>query len=90
MQPARPPGLQTAIKPPRRYTRQDLARRAGEAMAGRGLEADAGTWVRIFTPPTESRLVGRLPALRVGPTVRVRLSATNVERGFIDLALLPA
>ena len=51
---------------------------------------DAGAWVRSFSPPAEGRLVGHLPALRVGQQVRVRLSATDVERGFIDFTLLPA
>ena len=51
---------------------------------------DAGAWVRSFAPPAEGRLVGHLPALRVGQQVRVRLSATDVERGFIDFTLLPA
>ena len=51
---------------------------------------DAGTWVRIFAPPAEGMLVGRAPALLVGQRVRVRLSSTNVERGFIDFMYLPA
>ncbi|CAM3669022.1 RNB domain-containing ribonuclease [Roseateles saccharophilus] len=45
---------------------------------------DAGSWVRIFSPPAEGMLVGRLPALRVGQRLRVKLSSTDVERGFID------
>ena len=49
--------------------------------------SEAGAWVRTFTPPAEGRLVGALPALRVGQQVRVRLDATNVERGFIDFSL---
>ncbi len=48
---------------------------------------EAGAWVRTFTPPAEGRLVGALPALRVGQQVRVRLDAANVERGFIDFSL---
>lgn len=47
-----------------------------------------GVWVRIFTPPTEGMLVGRVPALDVGQKLRVRLLSTNVERGFIDFGLV--
>ena len=46
------------------------------------------TWVRIFTPPVEGKLVARVPELEVGQRVRVKLVATNVERGFIDFVLV--
>jgi exoribonuclease-2 len=49
---------------------------------------DAGTWVRIFTPPAEGMLIGRLPALDVGQQLRVKLASTDVEHGFIDFTLL--
>ena len=49
--------------------------------------SDKGTWVRIFQPPTEGRLTGEFPALKVGQLLRVRLMSTSVERGFIDFAL---
>jgi exoribonuclease-2 len=54
--------------------------------------SDKGTWVRIFQPPAEGRLVDA-PAhlmvdLKVGQAVKVRLISTSVERGFIDFALL--
>ena len=49
---------------------------------------DAGTWVRIVTPPAEGMLTGRLPALEVGQQLRVKLASTDVERGFIDFTLL--
>ena len=48
----------------------------------------AGAWVRIFSPPAEGMLVGRLPTLQVGQQIRVKLSSTNVERGFIDFVLI--
>jgi exoribonuclease II len=44
----------------------------------------SSTWVRIFTPPAEGMLVGRVPELEVGQQLRVKLVSTNVERGFID------
>jgi exoribonuclease-2 len=46
------------------------------------------TWVRIFTPPVEGKLVARVPELDVGQRIRVKLVATNVERGFIDFVLI--
>jgi len=42
------------------------------------------TWVRIFTPPAEGRLVAGTHGLDVGHQVRVKLVLTDVERGFID------
>ena len=46
------------------------------------------TWVRIFTPPVEGKLVARVPEIEVGQRIRVKLVATNVERGFIDFVLV--
>jgi len=43
-----------------------------------------GTWVRIFDPPAEGRLVRGTSDLDVGDRVRVRLVHTDVEQGFID------
>lgn len=45
-----------------------------------------GTWVRIFRPPIEGRLIHGEEGLDVGDRVRVRLVGTNVEKGFIDFA----
>ena len=46
--------------------------------------APEGVWVRVLSPPAEGKLVGGNTALKVGDKVRVKLVATNVERGFID------
>ncbi len=46
-----------------------------------------GSWVRVIEPPAEGRLIGVLPALRVGQKVRVKLTSTDVLKGFIDFAL---
>jgi exoribonuclease-2 len=43
-----------------------------------------GTWVRIFDPPAEGRLVRGAQGADVGDPLRVRLVHTDVERGFID------
>ena len=48
--------------------------------------ADKGTWVRVFHPPVEGRVVQGFSGLDVGDHVQVELVATDVERGFIDFA----
>lgn len=45
-----------------------------------------GTFARILKPPVDGRIVRREGGLRVGEKVRVRLLATDPERGFIDFA----
>ncbi|HLC29564.1 MAG TPA: RNB domain-containing ribonuclease, partial [Dehalococcoidia bacterium] len=46
--------------------------------------ADKGTWVRIFHPPIEGRLLHGYEGVDVGNQLRVRLIHTDVNRGFID------
>jgi len=68
-----------------------LAGRIGERFDGIVTgAAEKGTWVRIFTPPVEGRVVGGAGGLDVGHRVRVALVRTDVERGFIDFEALPA
>jgi VacB/RNase II family 3'-5' exoribonuclease len=43
-----------------------------------------GTWVRVFTPPVEGKLMRGVEGLDVGDRVRVRLVHTDARRGFID------
>ncbi|HEY5611408.1 MAG TPA: RNB domain-containing ribonuclease, partial [Thermoanaerobaculia bacterium] len=45
-----------------------------------------GTWVRIFRPPVEGRVVQGWKGLDVGEKTRVKLISVDVERGFIDFA----
>ncbi|HEY1253101.1 MAG TPA: RNB domain-containing ribonuclease [Thermoanaerobaculia bacterium] len=46
--------------------------------------SEKGTWVRIFDPPAEGKLVHGFDGLEVGDKLRVKLVSTDVERGFID------
>ncbi|HEY3359700.1 MAG TPA: RNB domain-containing ribonuclease [Polyangia bacterium] len=45
-----------------------------------------GTWVRIFQPAVEGRVVDGFQGLDVGDRVQVRLVHTDVERGFVDFS----
>jgi VacB/RNase II family 3'-5' exoribonuclease len=46
--------------------------------------APKGTWVRLFQPPIEGRLVQGFEGVDVGDRIRVELVQTDVDRGFID------
>jgi VacB/RNase II family 3'-5' exoribonuclease len=48
--------------------------------------SDKGTFVRISEPLAEGKLIQGAAGLDVGDKVRVRLTHTDVERGFIDFA----
>jgi VacB/RNase II family 3'-5' exoribonuclease len=45
-----------------------------------------GTWVRIFRPPVEGKVVRGFEGLDVGEHTRVELIRTDVGHGFIDFA----
>ncbi len=64
-----------------------LEHRVGEQFDGVVTgQSEKGTWVRVFQPPVEGRVVQGFRGLEVADRVRVRLVATDVERGFIDFA----
>jgi VacB/RNase II family 3'-5' exoribonuclease len=46
--------------------------------------ADKGTWVRIFHPPIEGRLLYGYEGIDVGNRLKVQLIHTDVEKGYID------
>jgi len=46
--------------------------------------ADKGTWVRIFHPPIEGRLIYGYQGVDVGNRLKVQLIHTDVEKGYID------
>jgi len=46
--------------------------------------ADKGTWVRIFHPSIEGRLLSGYEGVDVGSRLKVQLIHTDIEKGFID------
>ena len=46
--------------------------------------ADKGTWVRIFNPPAEGKLIRGVKGIDVGSRLRVKLIHTDVKQGYID------
>jgi len=46
--------------------------------------APKSTWVRLFHPPVEGKLVQGFEGLDIGHRLRVQLISTDVDRGFID------
>jgi len=46
--------------------------------------ADKGTWVRIFQPPVEGRLLHGYQGIDVGNRLKVKLIHIDVNQGFID------
>ena len=46
--------------------------------------AQKGTWVRIFHPPIEGRLLDGFESVDVGQRLEVQLVRTDVQKGYID------
>ena len=46
--------------------------------------SEKGTWVRLLTIPVEGKLVDGFEGLDVGERLRVQLTDTDVEQGYID------
>jgi exoribonuclease-2 len=73
-----------------RLVRKSAAALLLESRVGQRFDAvvtgasEKGTWVRIFEPPAEGKLVHGFDGLEVGDRLRVKLVGTDVERGFID------
>jgi VacB/RNase II family 3'-5' exoribonuclease len=62
-----------------------LVSRIGERFDGIVTGASSkGTWVRVFRPPVEGKLVAGAEGTDVGHRVRVELVSADVNRGFID------
>jgi len=64
-----------------------LSTHIGQLFQGMVTGASAkGTWIRLTAPPVEGRIVQGYEGLDVGDQAQVRLTHTDVERGFIDFA----
>jgi exoribonuclease-2 len=64
-----------------------LQNRIGEKFEGIVTGASVkGTWVRIFHPPVEGKVVHGASGMDIGHKVRVKLVEVDIERGFIDFA----
>lgn len=50
--------------------------------------SEKGTWVRLFDPPIEGKVVQGFMGLDVGDRVRVRLIYVNIPNGFIDFSTI--
>jgi VacB/RNase II family 3'-5' exoribonuclease len=62
-----------------------LRDRIGDRFDGIVTGASAkGTWVRVFHPPTEGKVVRGWDGMDIGDRVKVKLLGVDVERGFID------
>jgi len=48
--------------------------------------APKGTWIRLFHPHVEGKLVNGFEGLKVGQKLKARLTDINVELGYIDFA----
>jgi ribonuclease R len=73
-----------------RQVRKSAAALLLEARIGQQFDAlvtgasEKGVWVRILQPVAEGRLVKGFEGLDVGDALRVQLTHTDVERGYID------
>ncbi len=45
---------------------------------------DKGTWVRIFQPAVDGKIIRGFEKLRIGDKVSVKLTYVNIPKGFID------
>ena len=67
-----------------------LQNRIGEHFEGVVTGAsDKGTWVRVFEPPVEGKLVHGHDQLHIASRLRVKLIGVDVEKGFIDFVRTP-
>jgi VacB/RNase II family 3'-5' exoribonuclease len=86
---------QSAARKVERFMRKVIAAEMLNEKIGEVFEAivtgitNKGTFVRLLSPPAEGKVVRGESGLDVGDKIRVRLLATEPEKGFIDFAHLP-
>lgn len=49
--------------------------------------SDKGTWVRIFQPPVEGKIIRGFDKLNVGDKVSVQLKYVDIAKGYIDFVV---
>jgi exoribonuclease II len=65
-----------------------LSRKLGESFEAIVTGASPkGTWVRLFSPVVEGKVVEGFEGLEVGNQVKVQLKSINVENGYIDFKI---
>ena len=83
-------GQEDAANKVERQVRKSAAAMVVESRVGQEFDAvvtgvsDKGTFVRVTSPPIEGKLMKGARGLDVGNLVRVRLTAVDIDRGFID------
>ncbi len=48
---------------------------------------EKGTWVRIFQPAVEGKIIQGFEKLHIGDKVSVQLKYVNIAKGFIDFVI---
>ena len=83
-------GQEDAANKVERQVRKSAAAMVVEPLIGQRFDAivtgasDKGTFVRVASPPIEGKLMNGARGLDVGNRVSVRLTAADIDRGFID------
>lgn len=48
----------------------------------------SGTWVRLFHPAVEGKIIHGFEKLKIGDQISVQLMYVNIQKGFIDFAVM--
>ena len=79
-----------SVKKIERMVEKSAAAMVMESKIGQEFDAivtgasEKGTWVRLFLPPVEGKLISGSEGMDVGYRLRVKLVHTDAEHGFID------
>ncbi|MDR3667570.1 MAG: RNB domain-containing ribonuclease [Ignavibacteriaceae bacterium] len=82
--------VEDLVKKIERMVEKSAAAMVMESMIGKEFDAivtgasEKGTWVRLFQPPVEGKLISGCDGMEVGHRLRVKLVHTDAEHGFID------
>jgi exoribonuclease-2 len=82
--------IEDSVKKIERMVEKSAAAMVMESMIGQEFDAivtgasEKGTWVRLFRPPVEGKLITGFDGMDVGHRLRVKLIRTDAEHGFID------